>query len=118
MERNSFRRRQWQRHRTTTQALGAHAAEVARLIDDRTRLEDELREARAEADAAKGDQVRMARDVTMMFDELKALADKHAALHADQARLQAELEQTHAELARGRRPWWRRLMRRQVNKLQ
>jgi hypothetical protein len=47
----------------------------------------------AEADHAKADQVRMARDVSVMFDELKALADKHAALHADQMRLQAELEQ-------------------------
>ena len=51
------------------------------------------RKARAEADHAKSDQVRMARDVSMMFNELKALADRHAALNADQARLQAELEQ-------------------------
>jgi hypothetical protein len=53
---------------------------------------------------AKSDQVRMARDVAVMFDELKALADKHAALHADQSRLQAELEQARAELARARQP--------------
>jgi hypothetical protein len=45
-----------------------------------------------------------------MFDELKAMADRHAELHADQARLQAELEQqARAELARARRPWWRRV---------
>jgi len=85
----------------------AHAAEVARLIDDGTRLQDQLQEARAEADHAKSDQVHMARDVSIMFDELKALADRHA----DRARLQAELEQARAELARARRPWWRRLMR-------
>ena len=47
----------------------------------------------AEAGHAAADQVRMARDVTMMFDELKALADRHAELHADRARLQAEMEQ-------------------------
>jgi hypothetical protein len=47
------------------------------------------------------DQVRMARDVSVMFDELKALADKHAA----QARLQAELEQA-------RRRWWHRWFKR------
>jgi chromosome segregation ATPase len=64
--------------------------------------------ARSEADHAKAEQVRMARDVATMFDELKALADRHAALHADQARLKAELEQARAELARARRPWWRR----------
>jgi hypothetical protein len=45
-----------------------------------------------------------------MFDELKAMADRHADLHADRARLQAELEQARTELARARRPWWRRLM--------
>lgn len=71
-----------------------------RLIEDRTRLQDELQEARAEADHAKADQIRMARDVTTVFDELKALSDKHAELHADRARLQAELA----------RPWWRRLI--------
>jgi hypothetical protein len=72
-------------------------------------------EARAEADHAKSDQVRMARDVATMFDELKALADRHAEMHADRARLQAEgeqkakeLDQARAELARARRPWWRR----------
>jgi chromosome segregation ATPase len=92
----------------------AHAAELERVetrsLEERLRLQDQLQEARAEADHAKSDQVRMARDVANMFDELKALADKHAALHADQARLQAELEQARAELARARRPWWRRLM--------
>jgi hypothetical protein len=62
-----------------------------------------LQEARAEADHAKTNQARMARDVATMFDELKALADKHAELHADRARLAAELE--HA-----RRPWWRRMI--------
>jgi multidrug resistance efflux pump len=66
---------------------------------------------RAEADHAKADQVRMARDVATMFDEMKALADRHAALHADQARLQAELDQARAELARTWRPWWRRISR-------
>ncbi len=63
---------------------------------------------RAEADHAKSDQVRMVRDVSMMFDELRAMADHHAELHTDQARLQAELEQARAELARARRPWWQR----------
>jgi hypothetical protein len=52
----------------------------------------------------------MARDVSTMFDELKALADRHAELHADRARLQAELDQARAELARARRPWFRRLL--------
>jgi hypothetical protein len=47
-----------------------------------------------------------------MFDELKAMADRHAELHADRARLQAELEQARAELARARRPWWQRLLKR------
>jgi multidrug resistance efflux pump len=65
---------------------------------------------RAEADHAKAIQVRMARDVGAMFDELKAMADRHAELHADRARLQAELDQARAELARVRRPWWRRLL--------
>ena len=57
----------------------------------------------ARAHHAKSDQVRMARDVSVMFDELKALADKHAELHADRARLQAELKQAQ-------RRWWHRLM--------
>jgi hypothetical protein len=48
--------------------------------------------------------------VAVMFDEMKALADRHAEMHADRARLAAELEQARAELARARRPWWRRLM--------
>ena len=71
-------------------------------------LQGELQEARAEADHAKGDQVRMARDVATMFDELKVLADRHAELHADRARLQVELDQARADLTRARRPWWRR----------
>jgi hypothetical protein len=78
----------------------------ARLIEERDRLQEQLQEALAEADHAKSDQVRIARDVSMMFDELQALADKHA----DRARLQAELKQTRAELARARRPWWRWLV--------
>jgi hypothetical protein len=91
-----------------------HVAELerveTRLIEERAQLQDKLQEALAEADHAKADQVRMARDVSIMFDDMKALADKHAVLHADQARLQAELEQARAELARGRRPWWQRLI--------
>jgi chromosome segregation ATPase len=85
----------------------AHTAELeriesnqTRLIEERAQLQDELQEARAEADHAKADQVRMARDAAVMFDELKTLSDKHAELHADRARLQAELA----------RPWWRRLI--------
>ena len=50
-------------------------ADQARLIEERAQLQDELREARAEADHAKADQVRMAQDVAGMFDELRALAD-------------------------------------------
>ena len=50
---------------------------------------------------ADADQVRMARDVAVMFDELKALAGRHAELHADRAR---------ADLEQARRPWWRRLI--------
>jgi hypothetical protein len=65
-----------------------------------------------EAEHAKSDQVRMARDVATMFDELKALADRHAEMHADRARLQAELEKGRAELEQARRPWWRRLVER------
>jgi hypothetical protein len=34
---------------------------------------------------AKSDQVRVARDVAVMFDELKALADRHAEMHTDRA---------------------------------
>jgi hypothetical protein len=66
---------------------------------------NEAQEARAEADHAKSDQVRMARDVAVMFDELKALTDKHAELHADRTRLQTELKQ-----ARWR--WWHRWFKR------
>jgi chromosome segregation ATPase len=67
-------------------------------------------EARAEADHAKADQVRMARDVATMFDELKALADRHAEMHADRARLQAGVDRLAAELEQAQRPWWRRLL--------
>lgn len=77
----------------------------ARLIKERAQLQDELQEARAEADQAKSDQVRLARDVATMFDELKTLADKHAELHANRARLQAELEQAQ-------RRWWHRWLKR------
>jgi hypothetical protein len=85
-------------------------ADPARLIDDRAQLQDELQEARAEADHAKSDQVRMARDAATMFDELRALANRHAEVHADQARLQAELESARAELEHAQRSWWRRLV--------
>jgi hypothetical protein len=54
---------------------------------------------RPETDHAKSDQVRMARDVSVMFDELKALSDKHVELHADRARLLAELEAERGD-------WW------------
>jgi hypothetical protein len=51
-----------------------------------------------EAVRAAAVQVRMARDVSVMFDELlRVMADRHAELYADRARLQAELE-------RARRP--------------
>jgi DNA repair exonuclease SbcCD ATPase subunit len=106
------------------QQKATHAAELerinadqARLIEQHAQLQDELQEARAEADHAKSDQVRMARGVATMFDELRALADRHAELHADRARLQAQGEQTtkeldrlRAELEQARRPWWRRLV--------
>jgi hypothetical protein len=49
-------------------------------------------EARAEADHAKADQVRMAGDVATMFDDLRTGADKHAELHAARARLQADVD--------------------------
>ena len=62
-------------------------------------------EARAEADHAKADQVRMARDVATMFDELRAMADRYAELHADRGRLRTELEQA-------RRRWWHRWLKR------
>jgi hypothetical protein len=73
--------------------------------------QDELQEARAEADHAKADQVRMARDVATVFDELKALADRHAELHADRARLQGAASNGRGpagrrELEQARRPWW------------
>jgi hypothetical protein len=59
---------------------------------------------------ADADQVRMARDVSVMFDELKALADRQAELHGDQARLQADVDRLAAGLEQARRPWWRRLV--------
>jgi hypothetical protein len=95
-------------HREELDRLRAsHVADLerieARLIEESDRLQDQLQEARADADHAKADQVRMARDVTMMFDELKALADRHAELLTDRARLQTELE-------KARQPWWRRFM--------
>ena len=58
-----------------------------------------MQEARAEADHAKSDQVRMAQDVAGMFDELRALAERQAALHTDHA---AELERVRDELERSR----------------
>jgi hypothetical protein len=75
-------------------------------------------EARAEAGHAKSDQVRMARDVSVMFDELEALADRHAELYADRARLEAELGHArqeaerlyHEQRAKLLRPWWERLL--------
>jgi hypothetical protein len=70
-----------------------------------------LQEARAEADHAKADQIRMALDVSVMFDELKALADRHAELHGDRARLQADVVRLAAELEQARRPWWRRWLK-------
>jgi chromosome segregation ATPase len=70
-------------------------ADQARLIEERDHLRDELKEARAEADHAKSDQVRMAQDVAGMFNELRALTDRHA-VHA------TELEQVQDELDRAR----------------
>jgi hypothetical protein len=81
------------------EALKEHVRTLREMLDERSathaaevqRLQDELQEARAETDHAKSDQVRMARDVSVMFDELKTLADRHAELHANRVRLQAEL---------------------------
>jgi uncharacterized protein (DUF3084 family) len=81
------------------------------LSEERDAACDEAQEARAEADHAKTDQVRLACDVANMFEELRALADQHAELHADRARLQADLASWPASCSR-RRPWWRRLMSR------
>jgi chromosome segregation ATPase len=75
-------------------------ADQARLIEERDHLRNDLQEARAEADHAKSDQVRMAQDVAGMFDELRAVADRHAELHADRARLEAELERTRQDTDR------------------
>jgi TATA-binding protein-associated factor Taf7 len=91
-----------------------HAAELERiekrLIEERDATRDEAQEARAEADHAKADQVRMARDVAVMFDELKALADRHAEMHGDRAQLQAKVDRLTTDLEQARRPWWRRLI--------
>src|SRR4051794_32219865 len=73
-----------------------------RLIEERGQIQDELQEARAEADHAKSDQVRMAQDVAGMFDELRTLTEKHAELHADRARLEAELERARQDADRQR----------------
>jgi chromosome segregation ATPase len=62
-------------------------------------LSDERDGARAEADHAKSDQVRMAQDVAGMFNELRTLAERQAALHTDHA---AELERVRDELDRAR----------------
>ena len=78
-------------------------ADQARLIEERDHLRNDLQEARAEADHAKADQVRMARDVATMFEDLQAMSDCQAELYADRVRLQVELE-------RMRRLWWRRLI--------
>ena len=94
-----------QKDATHVTELERMQVDQARLIEERVQLQDELQEARAEADHAKADQVRMARDVATMFDELKAVADRHAELHADRARLTAELDQ-----ARWR--WWHPWLRR------
>jgi chromosome segregation ATPase len=77
--------------------LGRIEADQARLIGEHSQLQDRLQKALAEADHAKSDQVRMARDVANMFDELRALADRHAELHADRARLEAGLERLQDE---------------------
>jgi hypothetical protein len=44
-----------------------------------------------EAGHAAADQVRVARDVAVMFDKLRAMGDRHAELHADRARFQARV---------------------------
>jgi chromosome segregation ATPase len=77
-------------------------ADQARLIKERDHLRNDLQEARAEADHAKSDQVRMAQDVAGMFDELRTLTEKHAELHADRARLEAELEHARQDADRQR----------------
>ena len=84
-------------------------ADQARLIEERDHLRDELQEARAEADHAKADQVRMAQDVAGMFDELRALADDTPSCTPTRRGLSGT-GPARAELARARRPWWRRLM--------
>jgi uncharacterized protein (DUF3084 family) len=73
------------------------------LSEELDAARDEAQEVRTEADHAKTDQVRLARDVANMFDELRALADKHAELHCDRARLQADVRLA-GELQQARRP--------------
>ena len=93
--------------------MAEHAPTGWKSAPERAQRQDELQEARAEADHAKADQVHMVRDVSMMFNELRALADRHTALHsdrADRARLEAELERERAGLVRARQSWWQRLL--------
>jgi chromosome segregation ATPase len=77
-------------------------ADQAQLIEERNHLRDELQEARAQADHARADQVRIAQDTAGMFDELRAMADRQAELHADRARLEAELERARQDADRQR----------------
>jgi hypothetical protein len=78
------------------------------LSEERDAACDEPQEARAEADHAKADQVRMAGDVATMFDDLRAVAGKHAELHAARARLQADVDRLDREHRAGlERSWWR-----------
>jgi TATA-binding protein-associated factor Taf7 len=74
------------------------------LSEERDAACDEAQEARAEADHAKTDQVRLARDVANMFDDLRAVADRHAEMHVDRARFQADVDRLTAELEQARRP--------------
>src|SRR3954471_20311003 len=90
--------------------MAEHAPTGWKSAPERAQIQDELQEARAEADHAKADQVHMVRDVSMMFNELRALADRHTALHSDRARLEAELERERAGLVRARQSWWQRLL--------
>ena len=76
--------------------------ELARLLTalvERIEERTQLQEALAEADHAKADQVRMARDVAGMFDELRGLADRQTGLHTDHA---AELKGIRDELEQAR----------------
>jgi chromosome segregation ATPase len=74
------------------------------LSEERDAACDEAQEARAEADHAKTDQVRLARDVANMFDDLRAVADRHAEMHVDRAQLQTDVDRLAAELEQARRP--------------